>query len=998
MMRVLLAGLCASALNAHSCGNGNQCADEQRCLGLKTATNINNSTEVLVGRKFGCTPFADAVVCPGGHVSCPPGSVCRAPEVVPGAVKQAFECAAPAGGAAAAPTAAVTNVHSTTDPASTRTQRALTSGGICAIMNRELPAECQCTEFGHHGTLDCQVTMARQTIGAKAIVSPCGSGGQGEASFVFSVSFDGNSYDVASLSAGDSYSEPVPGLSFDVVLVEVDVKATLSFGGTISQMHMDVNLDLCGSVMFFGQECGAHFDSSLPLTLFSMSHDFSNICSSSAPGPAPPAPAPPAPGPNYGDDDPAPSPGAYYDDDYYGDDYSPPAPTPARTPYPTPASWNCPAGTSVCPTRGFCNGYTTAQFVSAGPYDSAVGSCYCDGGTSMDGYCCCPPPPPTPPPPTPSGWACPAGTSFCSDAAADDDDDDDASGACQGKCNGWTTAQSVPGPYDPAEGGCFCEGSCCCCPPAPPTPSPTPPPTPPPPTPPPPTPSPTPAPRQTTCSYQVDKHLADGSAWTIMTSDTCSTFAYCDGTPGHCVNDAVWCSLYGHIVGQGGMDANQACCACGGGVPAPRPTPLPTPVPAGPLTPPTPAPTPMPTPANAPLAPTPMPTPANATLARTPANATLAPTPAPTPAGFKPPVAPVQLTIVVATSLAGFSPATFTAGPQLSYRKAIAFGTRTSVDKVTLGNIRAARRRLGEQHDRKLATPSIDFDTSISVTSRRAASNVEITLASISPAAIKGKFVAKLKAAKKSGDFPDMAAVSVVALAANIAVTMAPPTQGIAFVVPNPAPSNGFGGVVPTPAPSNGIVGGGGSADIIGGVVGALAIFAAAIALFVKRDRIRGGMQAWQAGRAGKFPPATTMAVGGQVQNPCNPVTASAESNAGAGVGVEMAGRLPAAAAGGANPAYADEEQGGRERSTTDFALKARQDPESLIGQRIDIEGKGVGMVTGIKKSKGRSTHHLIAFDSNPTAAPELVFLKKLDSQGKGLKFYIIGGRGSDAL
>ena len=91
----------------------------------------------------------------------------------------------------------------------------------------------------------------------------------------------------------------------------------------------------------------------------------------------------------------------------------------------------------------------------------------------------------------------------------------------------------------------------------------------------------------------------------------------------------------------------------------------------------------------------------------------------------------------------------------------------------------------------------------------------------------------------------------------------------------------------------------------------------------------------------------------------------------------------------GANPAYVDDVV--RERSSTDQSLEARREPESLIGQRVDVEGRGTGTVTGVKKAKGRSTQHLIAFGDD--TAPEPVRLQKRGGkEGKGFKFHIIRG------
>ena len=82
-----------------------------------------------------------------------------------------------------------------------------------------------------------------------------------------------------------------------------------------------------------------------------------------------------------------------------------------------------------------------------------------------------------------------------------------------------------------------------------------------------------------------------------------------------------------------------------------------------------------------------------------------------------------------------------------------------------------------------------------------------------------------------------------------------------------------------------------------------------------------------------------------------------------------------------------------RERSTTVAACDARKDPASLVGQRIDVTGKGEGVVTGLQKATGRSTMHLIRFDTSPT--PVAVLLQK-ETGGKGRKFYIVSETDAD--
>ena len=399
-------------------------------------------------------------------------------------------------------------------------------------------------------------------------------------------------------------------------------------------------------------------------------------------------------------------------------------------------------------------------------------------------------------------------------------------------------------------------------------------------------------------------------------------------------------------------------------------SPSPTPSPATPPTPPTPSPTPSPTPPTP--APTPYPTPAPPTPAPTPAGTgwTLFPTPAPTP---QPTAATGSAVVVITTKLTGFTPLTFTLGVQMSYRSTIAAKVATTVDKVTLVNIRAGSRRLGEQPV-AAAAAAVHFDTSISVASTAAATAMKSTVAAVTPAEIKDKFVDELKTEKESGKFPvDEFPASIVALAASITVTDPVPSAGTTVTAsPTPAPA--------TPAPpSGGGLGGGALAAVLlvclaGGAAGMFAL---------QRRR--------SFSRDHESVPSVTSAddstedgvelgeLGEHVEAVTNPLTPTPED-----------GPSAATAATGANPAYDDDDQSERERSTTNHALDAREDPEGLIGQSIDVEGKGAGKVVGVKKVKGKSTQHMVAFGNTPGAKPELVLLQKRDKAGKGLKFWLL--------
>ena len=76
-------------------------------------------------------------------------------------------------------------------------------------------------------------------------------------------------------------------------------------------------------------------------------------------------------------------------------------------------------------------------------------------------------------------------------------------------------------------------------------------------------------------------------------------------------------------------------------------------------------------------------------------------------------------------------------------------------------------------------------------------------------------------------------------------------------------------------------------------------------------------------------------------------------------------------------------------RSSSSAALAARQDAASLVGCRMEVEGRGEGVVTAVQKELGKPTYHLVDFASDPAAGPLPVLLQK-QKDGKGVKFYLI--------
>jgi hypothetical protein len=97
-----------------------------------------------------------------------------------------------------------------------------------------------------------------------------------------------------------------------------------------------------------------------------------------------------------------------------------------------------------------------------------------------------------------------------------------------------------------------------------------------------------------------------------------------------------------------------------------------------------------------------------------------------------------------------------------------------------------------------------------------------------------------------------------------------------------------------------------------------------------------------------------------------------------------------------ANPMFTPQPGDLRAGSTLEVrALEMRQIPASLVGHSINVEGRGVGTVVGVKKAIGKSTQHLVSFHSNPTAGPQPVLLRKGKKGGKGLSFRVVASSGA---
>jgi hypothetical protein len=298
-MRVITAVsvFCAlvDAANAVSdCNNGNQCQDGQTCVADGAAGDAG-----LTGRLFGCSPFPDAILCPGNRYSCPAGTACSSS-------RWGHECVGLGNSAAVNATLNVDSHATQASQTQIGSQLAKAQGyGICATVLPYLPSSCTCTDDpgGYGGTIDCTEYIVLDTIGVRADLKPCAAGGAQMGVTVYDTAIGFTYYQ--GLYAGeriDFLDFPIPGLSIGVPgLGDFGVFAGVMFEGDFTDLVLKGTLDLCGEVIGI-EQCGSDIYAGLPIILIQAPPlNFGDICGP-LPAPTPPSPTPPpTPGPPCAD-------------------------------------------------------------------------------------------------------------------------------------------------------------------------------------------------------------------------------------------------------------------------------------------------------------------------------------------------------------------------------------------------------------------------------------------------------------------------------------------------------------------------------------------------------------------------------------------------------------------------------------------------------------------------------------------------------------------------
>lgn len=234
------------AASVRDCGNGYACIDNTMCV----STNSN------AGRKFGCAPSPNAVVCADARFSCPEASHCNVMNdtcYTPSALAPLFE-----------------NLDS-------HRLASKHTGGLCGIIADDLPARCNCTNHVVGGTVDCLITvLEHDKVGLQIDILPCGDPAYvdlqlTESTHHFNVT-------VASVEAGEEKDIPFPGLSVAIPHVgNIGVDASVLVDGNLDALQLKIGVNACAMVL--GRKvCGSDLTKHLPIWILNGRHAFGSIC------------------------------------------------------------------------------------------------------------------------------------------------------------------------------------------------------------------------------------------------------------------------------------------------------------------------------------------------------------------------------------------------------------------------------------------------------------------------------------------------------------------------------------------------------------------------------------------------------------------------------------------------------------------------------------------------------------------------------------------------
>lgn len=157
---------------------------------------------------------------------------------------------------------------------------------FCGIIGDSLSSDCSCEESAedeYGGTLTCSMELPDDADNLYMTVSmdPCAD----PMYAIFSAYDDdlGVSFTESYYADGDITEIPIEGMTLDLFFVDVQAEIAVSMEGDMDDLYVEVGIDVCEDVFWYGEECGANlFPEYFPIYIIQDTLDFGLHCASTS--------------------------------------------------------------------------------------------------------------------------------------------------------------------------------------------------------------------------------------------------------------------------------------------------------------------------------------------------------------------------------------------------------------------------------------------------------------------------------------------------------------------------------------------------------------------------------------------------------------------------------------------------------------------------------------------------------------------------------------------
>eukprot|EP00928_Gymnodinium_smaydae_P091304 TRINITY_DN75008_c0_g1_i1.p1 TRINITY_DN75008_c0_g1~~TRINITY_DN75008_c0_g1_i1.p1 ORF type:complete len:264 (-),score=23.88 TRINITY_DN75008_c0_g1_i1:125-916(-) len=238
------------------CGHGKTCAENQTCV----------SSEGNSGHKFGCAPVVNATICDDARFACEESFACNFEE---------FACQRD--GAEVETKPLLHNVLT-----ESVVSEDVAHGGMCAIISKDLPARCNCTDKTLGGTVFCRMAvLGSDMFGMQVDIAPC----EDPAHIAIQVTESKHHVNltVGGIEAGETEEIPIPGLAIGIPHIgNAGLDVAVGIEGDLKELGLSVGVNACVKVLNHNV-CGSDLTGALPVWILRGTYHFSNYCNQRSP-------------------------------------------------------------------------------------------------------------------------------------------------------------------------------------------------------------------------------------------------------------------------------------------------------------------------------------------------------------------------------------------------------------------------------------------------------------------------------------------------------------------------------------------------------------------------------------------------------------------------------------------------------------------------------------------------------------------------------------------